>query len=99
MVITRSWKSIGPGTIFGPSEIIEDPFPFVGILSNGFFKQRTEEGNPEYWTLGNPTALRGEGNHWDVQNKPRPAPGIELDREGALFLRQAIAMEPKTIIE
>ena len=70
------------------------PFPLYTHLTNGFFKQRTEDGDPEHWTLATQLSEGGGRIIWDQRNKPRPVPGIEMDREGALFLRQAIAMEP-----
>jgi hypothetical protein len=70
------------------------PFPLYSRLTNGFFKTRTEKGQPEHWTLATRLSEGGGTLLWDEKNKPRPCPGIELDRDGALFLQQAIALEP-----
>ena len=70
------------------------PFPLYAGLTNGFFKNRAENGQPEHWTFATRLSEGGGKLLWDEQNKPRPCPGIELEREGALFLQQAIAMEP-----
>ena len=59
-----------------------------------FLKTRTEKGQPEHWTLATRLSEGGGTLLWDEKNKPRPCPGIELDRDGALFLQQAIALEP-----
>jgi len=70
------------------------PFPVYAGLMNGFFKTREERGEPECWTFATRLSEGGGKLLWDEQNKPRPSPGIELDRDGALFLQQAIAMQP-----
>jgi hypothetical protein len=70
------------------------PFPLFSRLINGFFKTRAENGQPEHWTLATRLSEGGGKLLWDEQNKPRPCPGIELDRDGALFLQQAVALEP-----
>jgi hypothetical protein len=70
------------------------PFPLYSNLMNGFFKNRTEDGNPEHWILATRLSEGGGRLFWEEKNKPRPYPGIELDREGALFLQQAIALQP-----
>jgi len=75
------------------------PFPVYASLNNGFFKQRTEDGYPEHWILATQLS-EGMGKLiWDEQNKPRPCPGIELVGEGALFLQQAIAMDPGALYQ
>jgi hypothetical protein len=66
-------------------------------LINGFFKTRAGNGQPEHWTLATRLSEGGGKLLWDDQNKPRPCPGIELDRDGALFLQQAIALEPGAV--
>jgi hypothetical protein len=73
------------------------PFPLFSRLANGFFKNRAENGQPEHWTFATRLSEGGGKLLWDEQNKPRPCPGIELDRGGALFLQQAIAMEPGAV--
>ncbi len=73
------------------------PFSLYARLTNGFFKDRTEGGDPEHWILATQLSEGGGKLIWDEQNNPRPCPGIEMDREGALFLKQALAMEPGTI--
>jgi len=70
------------------------PFPLYTGVVNGFFKNRTEEGLPEHWTLGTQLSEGGGKIIWDEQNKPRPCPGLEMDRMGALFLKQSVALEP-----
>ena len=73
------------------------PFPLQTRLINGFFKNREENRKPEHWTLATRLSEGGGKLLWDEENKPRPCPGIEMDREGALFLQQAIALEPEAI--
>ena len=62
-----------------------------------FLKIEQKMGNPEHWILATRLSEGGGKLLWDEQNKPRPSPGIELDREGALFLQQAIAIEPGAV--
>ncbi len=54
---------------------------------------------PENWILATRLSEGGGKIVWDHNNRPRPAPGIELDREGALFLQQAIALEPGSLYQ
>jgi hypothetical protein len=70
------------------------PFPLYSHLTNGFFKNRTENDHPEHWTFATRLSEGGGKLFWEEENKPRPCPGIELDSKGALFLQQAIALEP-----
>jgi len=73
------------------------PFPLYTGLSNGFFKNRTKEGLPEHWALGTRISEGGGKLIWDEQNRPRPCPGLEMEREGALFLQQPIVLEPGSL--
>jgi hypothetical protein len=73
------------------------PFSLHMTLENGFFKNIGEGGIPEHWTFATRLSEGGGKIIWDHDNKPRPVLGIELDRDGALFLQQAIALEPGAI--
>ena len=73
------------------------PFPLHSGLSNGFFKTVGDDGIPGDWIFANRLSEGGGRMIWDPHTKPRPCPGIELDRDGALFLQQAIALEPGTV--
>ena len=70
------------------------PFPLYARLTDGFFKSVNQEGVLEHWVLATQLSEGGGVLLWDEKNKPRPCPGIEMDREGALFLQQAVAVEP-----
>jgi hypothetical protein len=70
------------------------PFPLYGKLYNGFFKETAEDGSPEGWFLATRISEGGGRLVWDRETRPRPCPGIEFDREGALCLQQAVALEP-----
>ncbi len=63
-------------------------------LTNGFFKTRSEDGNPEDWILFNRFAEGGGKLIWKEDEKPRPCPGLEFDRPGALCLQQIVAVKP-----
>ena len=73
------------------------PFPIHSTLSNGFFKKVGEDGVPEDWVLATRLSEGGGKMIWDSQSRSRPSPGIELDRDGALFLQQTIALEPQAL--
>ena len=63
-------------------------------LKNGFFKERGEDGLPVGWILFTRLAEGGGRVIWDEQAAPRPCPGIEYDRPGAVYLQQMIAALP-----
>lgn len=70
------------------------PAPVYGRLTNGFFKEREENGLPKYWVFATRLSEGGGRFIWDTNNKPSPCPGLEYDRPGALFLQQNIAVKP-----
>jgi len=70
------------------------PFPLYTRLTDGFFKSVSQEGALEHWVLARQLSEGGGALLWDEKNKPRPCPGIEMEKEGALFLQQAVAVEP-----
>ncbi|MBW1972047.1 MAG: hypothetical protein JRI44_04285 [Deltaproteobacteria bacterium] len=69
------------------------PFPIYSRLTNGFFKEIDEDGLPKHWILATRLSEGGGKLIWDKENKPRPCPGLEFDRSGALFLQQAIKVK------
>ena len=64
-------------------------------LTNGAFKQRAPDGGPACWTLCTRLSEGGGRVIWDEDAQPRPCPGIEYDRPGALYLAQTIAAAPR----
>lgn len=66
-------------------------------LKNGSFKEITNQNTPAYWELFTRFAEGGGNLVWDKDAKPRPYPGIEMDRDGALCLYQVISIKPNTI--
>lgn len=75
------------------------PFPVYAGLTNGFFREMGKDGAPENWSLANRISEGGGKIIWDDQNTRRPCPGIELDREGAFFLKQAIFLDPGSLYQ
>lgn len=73
------------------------PAPIFARLTNGFFKEIGPDGMPEHWVLATRLSEGGGKLIWDKNNKPRPCPGLEYDRPGALFLQQSIAVEPGAV--
>lgn len=69
------------------------PAPIYARLTNGFFKEIGPDGTPQYWVLATRLSEGGGRLIWDNENKPRPCPGLEFDRPGALFLQQSIDVE------
>lgn len=72
------------------------PAPIYPHLTNGFFKEIGTDGFPLHWTLAKRLSEGGGKIIWDNDNKPRPCPGLEFDRPGALFLQQDITVKPGT---
>ncbi len=70
------------------------PAPIYARLMNGFFKGIGADGIPDHWVLATRLSEGGGKLIWDKNNKPRPCPGLEFERPGALFLQQDIAVEP-----
>lgn len=73
------------------------PFPLHTGLLNGFFKDHLENGLPQHWDLATQLSEGGGKIVWDLENKPRPCPGLEMDRDGALFLQQPVVLEPGSV--
>jgi len=73
------------------------PVSLYARLMNGFFKEVGADGIPDHWVLATRLSEGGGKVIWDKNNKPRPCPGLEFDRPGALFLQQGIAVEPGAI--
>lgn len=65
-------------------------------LTNGSFKERGEDGLPAGWTMFQRLAEGGGKVIWDENASPRPAPGLEYDRPGALYLQQTVGVTPGT---
>jgi len=63
-------------------------------LVNGSFRERDPRGLPAGWTLVTRLAEGGGRLVWDAGADPRPCPGLEYDRHGALYLMQMVAVEP-----
>lgn len=63
-------------------------------LINGSFKQRDADGSPSHWLLFNRFAEGGGRLIWDETAQPRPCPGLEFDRSGALCLVQYVGVIP-----
>lgn len=63
-------------------------------MKNGSFKFRGEDGLPQDWILFNRFSEGGGKVIWDEEEKPRPCPGLEFDRAGALCLQQVVAVKP-----
>ncbi|MFX1554264.1 MAG: hypothetical protein ACFFBV_10105 [Promethearchaeota archaeon] len=70
------------------------PTPIYARLMNGFFKEIGADGIPNHWVLAMRLSEGGGKLIWDQNNRPRPCPGLEFDRPGALFLQQDTAVEP-----
>jgi len=70
------------------------PFPIYEKLTNGFFTEVDPSGVPRHWVLATRLSEGGGKVIWDTDNRPRPCPGLEYDRPGALFLQQSIAVKP-----
>ncbi len=68
--------------------------PIFPRLKNGSFKERAEDGLPAGWMLFTRLAEGGGKVIWDEANDPRPCPGLEYDRPGALYLQQTVAAKP-----
>lgn len=63
-------------------------------LVNGAFKLRDAGGWPEHWILMCRFSEGGGRVIWDEAATPRPCPGLEYDRHGALCLQQTIRATP-----
>ena len=70
------------------------PTPIYARLTNGSFKEIGKDGIPEHWILAKRVSEGGGKIIWNKENKSSPCPGLELDRQGALFLQQSIVMTP-----
>lgn len=66
-------------------------------IRNGSFKVRTESDLPEGWILFNRFSEGGGKIIWDEEAKPRPCPGLEFDRAGAVSLQQIVAVMPGAV--
>jgi len=75
------------------------PAPIYARLTNGFFKEIGPDGMPQHWVLATRLSEGGGRLIWDNENTPRPCPGLEFDRPGALFLQQNIAVEQTATYE
>lgn len=62
-------------------------------LTNGSFRNLTENGSPSDWILFSRFSEGGGKLIWD-DTQPRPCPGLEFDREGALCLQQVVSAKP-----
>lgn len=65
-------------------------------LVNGSFRDRDERGLPSGWGLYTRLAEGGGRVIWDESASPRPCPGLEYDRAGALYLGQVVKVLPST---
>ncbi len=81
------------GNIFWMFKNYVNPNVIHDKLTNGFFKTRREDGCPEGWILFNRFSEGGGKVIWDESEKPRPCPGLEFDRPGALCLQQVVAVK------
>ena len=72
------------------------PNPILSRLRNGSFKQRDQDGWPADWILMRRFSEGGGEVIWLEAAKPRPAPGLAYDRDGALALQQTIRAEAGT---
>ncbi len=72
------------------------PNPILPRLRGGAFKEREKNGWPKDWVLMSRFSEGGGEVIWDDHAKPRPAPGLSYDREGALCLQQTIQAKPGT---
>ncbi len=64
-------------------------------LTNGFFKRREDNGDPEGWVLLTRTSEGGGTIIWGEDEEGKPCVGIEYDRRGALCLLQLVAVKPR----
>ncbi len=70
------------------------PNPVYPRLRNGSFKQRADNGWPADWIVMSRFSEGGGEAIWDEQARPRPAPGLSYDRDGALALQQTLRASP-----
>ena len=77
--------------------------PIYPRLKNGSFRERgageTETGEvwPADWILMRRFSEGGGRVIWDEDARPRPCPGLEYDRSGALCLQQTVRAVPGTV--
>ncbi|MFA5687559.1 MAG: PQQ-binding-like beta-propeller repeat protein [Kiritimatiellales bacterium] len=67
--------------------------PVYEKVTNGFFKQRDENGFPADWTLATRLSEGGGKMIWGESAYGKPVPGLEYDRAGALCCQQSVKVD------